>query len=232
MKKTLEAKLTITCTKFLEFICEADWSKKFAVVEKALDQPSTYDPRTDFYKQLREVFTRMHTGQVSPGNLDDAIKNVSNPIKRANYTPVIAGFRQAWARNFGGQDVKILPQRTLRWEYAGLKVSVSAQLGFVSEWHNCLVRLWCNKNALGADQSDLIANMMQRAFLQSDHGANESFDFGVMDVRRANLSVATSFDSLAELRLQSAAVEFMHIAKALHERADELQESGAFDVIE
>lgn len=115
---------SVTLTTFMDYVVAAG-TRKLTCVRKAKKQYGQgYDPRTDFYKPLREGIIEMHKQGFETSYLDEVLSRVTDPKKLTSYPKCIDGYCAC----LGDRPVEYSPYKPRKWESSGLEVRVNPEL--------------------------------------------------------------------------------------------------------
>lgn len=161
------------------------------------DSNREYDPRTDFYKGLRERTVRQFIEGWNAQAFRRSVKEVKNPRKQASYEACRAGLTQ-WAR---GKTITAsrAPNRT--WEAAGLQVKVNPELRLTVDEEKYVVKLYFKADEMTA------ARRENTLFLLSET-APQGVDAAILDARRGELITAQEQDPNLDALMISDAAAF------------------------
>jgi hypothetical protein len=150
--------LRVSLSTFAEFV-GASPASKTTCIEKFRASPQTYDPRTDYYKQLREFIPRNHRRGGTPKELLKFAEGVDRR-KTANYQSRAGAYIRWWGRRTvrwtGG------PGRT--WESGGVEVAPSPEIVAAFNDVRHIAKLYFKKERLSSDRADTILRLLQLAY--------------------------------------------------------------------
>lgn len=161
-----------------------------------------YDPRFDFYKQIREEIVEFHRTNRDGGSLRSFLQTLANRKKSASYLEIVNGYLKWLGRKAA---VWSDPPRWL-YQSSGVEVIVNPELlaSFKGESH--LIKLYFKDDPLDRFRVDVILSLMEQTLRPH---CSMSTVMSVMDVRRGKLF---SWKANSRSRMALANAELAYIA--------------------
>lgn len=172
-------KPVISLTTFVDYISKAG-SPKLTVVRNAVAKYGEYDPRTDFWKSLREGIVEYHqNGVADKSTLDALAANQYHEPKKKAYPNAVAGYKKF----LGRKEIEWFePEKTI-WETTDLIINVNPELGLVINGRPTILKLYFCKESITKDKANLIRLLMLEAMKESHPGT----PVGLLDVQKNKL---------------------------------------------
>lgn len=177
----------ISLTDFVDFVIKSG-SPKLTKVKSAKTRPD-YDPKTDYWKSLRDGIVRVSKGKASKASLDSLV-SASSDAKKARYRECAKGFKKF----LGTKPTIWVPPVSSLWEAGGLEVRVNPEIGLKIKGVPHLIKLHFKAEKLSKIRVDSVLLLMAQALAGK---AKPGTHFGILDVPRAKLF--TTKDGKAEL---------------------------------
>jgi hypothetical protein len=168
-----------------------------ARVDCVADSKREYDPKTDFYKGLRERSIRQFVDGWNAQEFRRRVREVKTPNKQASYEACRAHLTR-WAQN---KAISATRASNRNWEAAGLEVRVNPELRMTIDGTKYVVKLYFKADELTTARRE---NML---FLLSET-APQGVDAAILDARRGELIVAGEADPNLDALLVSDAAAF------------------------
>lgn len=111
---------------FATFVTAAPTAKLACVTDVKQSQSVEYDPRSDWWKQLREFIPRNHRERGTKAKLDWLVDQVS-ARKKDSYSARVNAYKEWW----GARNIRWVGGSSRSWHAGGVEVSVNPEL-FVS----------------------------------------------------------------------------------------------------
>jgi hypothetical protein len=183
----------ISLTQFIEFAAAQGTARIATVASTKQD----YEPRKDFYKQLRErVVSQFVTGW-NVRELLKALEPVTTQRKENSYE-ACAGGLHSWAR---GKAISARKAPNKIWSANGLDVKVNPELRMVVDGERYLVRLYFKADELTAARRDMMLFLLSTA-------APNGVEPAILDSQRGQLITAHELDPNLGALLASEAAAF------------------------
>ena len=133
-----------------------------------------YDPRFDFWRQLRESIIRFH----NPDNVankkeyfDDFLNGLMNADKRQPYGLVVDNYK----RFLGRKQIVQLQAPRMTWTHQTLEVRVNPELHLRINEENHLYKLYFKREQLAKNKIDMMLALMKYALPNVDDVEYYSF---------------------------------------------------------
>ena len=200
--------IEISLTEFVDFVTKAGGPKLTVVREVKKRHAEGYDPKTDFYKKLRDGIVAHHAMGKPKAALDALAQGVTDRKKVVAYPIIIQGYKK-----FLGRKVVtwFAPPKKTTWEHGDLVVRVNPELGLQLNGRPHLIKMYLKKNQLRRLEVPSIMHLLQLVLSSK----SESRTLGLLDVRRGHLITADGFDPALTPLLQGEAASFATIYRSL-----------------
>ncbi len=204
--KNMPSNPNISLTDFVDFVSKNGTPRLNHV--RALKKRDDYDPRTDFWKGLREGLVDYHkSGTNLRRDLDFIINPGTDKKKVENYMAALAGYKKFLGRKTLEWHI---PQRS-KWHRHGLDIRLNPELGLKINGVRHHLKLYFKAPPLKKEKADMIIWRMQDGLVDVRVGDK----LAILDVRRGNLfSVPVSNPNFSAL-LEGEAAAFYTIWDAL-----------------
>ena len=113
----------VSLTTFVDFVAKAG-TPKLTVVRNCKNK-GAYDPKTDFYKPIREEIVRMHSTGLTVAALSALLRRLTDDKKKTAYPDIVKGYRKF----IGTKKVTWFRPPHDQWSHGGLNVVVNPELG-------------------------------------------------------------------------------------------------------
>ena len=194
----------VPITTFIDFVSKPA-AAKLKVVEEFKGK---YDPKEDFYKQIREGIVEMHQHD---GEIKDltAIARATTNIKMPHYRDVIDGYK----RFVKGKDIKWFKPPTARWTHGDLTIRVNPELGLKIDGASYVIKLYFKESRLTKDGIAIITHLVRAAMPST---VDKGHVLCLLDTRRARLHEASGLDKNSAFILEQEAKYWMSIWNHQH----------------
>lgn len=175
----------ISLTDFVDFVLLNGTPRQTKV--RQVKCRGNYDPRFDFWRQLRESIIRFHNPDTVANKnqyFDDFLNNLPNEDKRQPYTLVIDNYKRFLGRK---QIIQLEVPRTL-WTHQTLEVRVNPELYLQINEVNHLYKLYFKPDQLAKNRIDMMLALMRFALPTIDNAIYYCFFDGQnnRNIREAN----------------------------------------------
>ena len=187
---------TISLTDFVDFAIAAGPSQLTKVREIA--NRGGYDPKFDFWKQLREGIRKLHENGTK---LDPVLVGLTDPKKIKRYPAAV----KAYKKFLGKKSLGWFEPPSGLWTYEGLTVKVNPELGLEIGGQKVAAKLYFKDERPTRQRLRVVFELMR-----SSLDLNEGTVPGVIDVGSSRLIPPTSSEGLSVL-LEAQALAFMHL---------------------
>src|SRR5258708_40102907 len=150
----------IPLTEFIDFVVSTG-TPRLTKVRQAKCK-GDYDPRFDYWKQLREAIVAFH----DPNNLIDKnqyfrtfLAGLDNDGKRTTYTPVANNYK----RFLGRKNITGLPPRRSNWTHGELTVRVNPEIFLNIDGSRELIKLYFKQEQLSKQKADVVLALLSSA---------------------------------------------------------------------
>lgn len=176
----------ITLTDFVDIVSKSG-TPKATKVAQVKNRPA-YDPKTDFYKKVREAIVDTHQRGASKADLSAALSNLKDTKKQVNYPDVLQGYKKWWGK------------KTLSWFVPpsgtftahGVDVSINPELGLEINGTKHIIKLYFKGEGLAKNRANIVTCLMG---IQLNAAAPAGAIMSVLDVRNAKLVSAANTPS-------------------------------------
>ena len=191
----------ISMTTFIKFISTTGMSK-VEIVEKAKENYNKkYDPKTDFYKRIRDAIKKYEREQLPKAFLTDFLKDQSTR-KQTNYAERLDGYKK-WRKK---HQITYFSPSTAHWNHGGLSISVTPELGLNINGVPHLIRIYFDKPPLAKKRIDVALQLMN---LACKNKAPSGCAMGILDVRNSRLFTQSGTQNRLQILLRGEAVNFL-----------------------
>lgn len=167
----------VSLTYFLDFVLKAG-TPKVTVVEEFKDRDK-YDPRTDFYKPLREKLVAVHRSGGLVAELETWARTVHDK-KQPSYLAVVAGYKKF----VGKQKLSWFTPPKANHPVGPLVVNVNPELGLEIQGVPHVIKLYLKDDPpLTKPRAQLILYLLDQALADPTLPRT----FGVLDARKGKL---------------------------------------------
>jgi hypothetical protein len=192
-----DSTIKISLTDFVDFATRSGKSQFTKV--KELFARGEYDPRTDFWKPLRDCIPAFHRGKRT---LESVVATLTDAKKTNRYPQAIAGYR----RFLGKNEPNYFTVPAWFWTYGELHVRVNPEVGFEMGGKRYAVKLHFKDEKLTRQRSAVLLEVMRSAM-----AADSKLIPAILDVANARLISVGPFDGGLTTWLQAQAVGFVHM---------------------
>lgn len=195
----------ISLMDFVDFATRSATSK-FQKVKEIVGR-GVYDPRTDFWKGLRDGLPEYHRGRRT---LESLLSDLKDPKKVVRFSQTVRGYKKFLMKN----AIEYFKAPAWNWRWEQLSVRVSPELGFNLDGKRYAVKLHFKDEKLTREQR-AISFAVMRAGMMPESVLTPA----ILDVANSRLMVAPP--STADLNpvIESYAVAFLHIWNSLRKGA-------------
>jgi hypothetical protein len=190
----------VSLTDFVDFVSKSG-RPKLTQVQHVKWRPK-YDPKTDFWRALRETIIDFHrTNQSQKSVLDGALAGITHKPKLTAYPVALAGYKKF----LGRKAIQALPEVRSSWNHGNLNVIVNPELALSIQGTAHVIKLYFKTEPLSMKNAELILLMM------SDSLGNQVTTGTVMsllDVQRGKLFTTAGVDEVLKPLLQGEAASF------------------------
>jgi hypothetical protein len=198
------AMIEITLTEFVDFVSKAGTPKLTGVRRVKQRLAEEYDPRTDFYKIIRDGIVSMHKLNKPKNALDDLLNGLTDKKKITAYPELVGGYKTF----LGRKAVTWFPPPKDWWKHGDLSVSVNPEVGLIINGKRQIIKLYFKSEALTKMKMDIVTHLMTEELAVP---GSSPIDFAILDIRNAKLIPAGNTDSGLSALLQGEAASFAQI---------------------
>lgn len=152
---------------------------------RAIKTRPDYDPRTDYYKRLRDCMARMHRRDEPLTVLDDLCAIVPDK-KKERYRNAVAVYK----RFLKGKTLDWFAPRESTWQHGEMAVKINPELGLVINGTPHVIKLYFRDETLTKSHTAGIIHLMSEA-LRNYHP--DDTVFGILDVPNNKLLTNRSY---------------------------------------
>ena len=197
---------TVTLTTFMDFVV-ASGTRKITCVRRAkMQYEQGYDPRTDFYKPLREGIIEMHKRGRDISYLNDVLANVTDPKKITSYPKCIDGYRAC----LGDKSVEYSPGKAHKWQSDGLVVRVNPEVMLVIDGQQYAVKLYFKADPLPLGAIAPMLRMIEASVPKTIRAKPT-----IIDLQHAKMHTRETLDPNLDALLAAEAASFAVLWDAL-----------------
>ena len=163
----------------------------------------SYDPRFDFWKQLREEIRNSHQKKTK---LDDVLLSLTDPKKLKRYPLAIRAYKKFLAKH---KNLRSFAPPSATWSYDGLNVRVNPELGLEIDGKKYVVKLYFKEDKPTKHRLKVVFEMMRITL------PGAGWIPAVVDVSNGRLITPKPLEENLLPLLQAQALAFMHLWKAV-----------------
>lgn len=182
MTTTTEASVQITQADLLDFALSSGAAQQAKV--RAIKYRPEYDPKTDYWKRLRDCIAKMHRRDEPATVLDDLCALVPDS-KKVNYQKAASVYK----RFLRGKTIEWFSPIKRVWRHGQLEVSINPELGLVINGTPHVIKLYFREERLTRDRTNGIIQLMKNT-LGSYHP--EDTVYSILDVPNNKLITQTT----------------------------------------
>ena len=192
--------ILVSLTDFVDFVSKSG-RPKLTQVQHVKWRPK-YDPKTDFWRPLREAIIDFHrTNQSQKSVLDGALAGITHKPKLTAYPVALAGYKKF----LGKKTIQALPEVRSSWNQGNLNVIVNPELTLSIQGTAHVVKLYFKAEPLSMKNAELILLMMADSL---ETKVAPGTVMSLLDVQRGKLFTTTGVDELLKPLLQGEAASF------------------------
>ncbi|MBS1495084.1 MAG: hypothetical protein JST55_16380 [Bacteroidetes bacterium] len=170
--------MKISLTDFVDFIALSGGKRLTKV--KQIRERGKYDPKTDFYKRIRDGIIQNQKNSKDTGELDKIVATVTDKKKKDNYTAVLNGYKKFMGKKkFESFDV---PKKN--WSYKELNMKLNPELGLIIKGEPHIVKLYFKKDKIEKDKVNSIICFMENELSSM---LREKSKFCVLDITNSRI---------------------------------------------
>jgi hypothetical protein len=161
-------------------------SAKLAAVASAKNPPR-YEPKTDWWKQLREFLPRNHR---NGGTKHDVVKFAESVTERkhSSYAARSSAYTDWWGR----RTINASSGSSTTWSAAGLDVSVNPELFLSVDGVRHVIKLYFKQSEkLSADRANVILRLMELGYRKGSSPSGAPV-VGILDLAQGDFIVPTT----------------------------------------
>lgn len=199
--------IQISLTEFVDFVAKSG-TPKLTVVKKVKDRHAVgYDPKTDFYKPIRDGIVALHKAGQAKAAFDSLANGLTDQKKITAYPELVTGYKKF----LGNKTVFWFKPPQSNWTFQGLAVSVNPEVGLVINGNRHAIKLYFKADKLSKLRVDAINELMHHVL--GTGKANPTFS--ILDIRNAKLLSAPAPNPSLLPLLQGEALAFETIYRQL-----------------
>lgn len=190
----------ISITDFTDFVLKVGGTKITKVTE--LKKRGEYDPRTDYWKLLRDSIRDFHEGKLEALSFG---ATGAHSRKETSYRDAIKGYKKFLNANPGAW----FRPHPSEWHYEDLRVRVNPEVGLETAEKRLLLKLYFRKDKLTSSRVQVLLALMSEA------NKNPSLRVGIVDVLRSRVYLADAKMPAMQALLIGEATTFLSIWNSL-----------------
>jgi hypothetical protein len=161
------------------------WPQKLSKIN-AIKKRHSYQPKTDYYKQIREYIKRFHDHGKTFEQFADASEIVSSNRKQKTYSHLVKAYIKFLksSKNFK----YFIPYRG-KCMLNDLEIIVNPEIGLELEGAKYLIKLYFKKDPLKKQRADIITWIMEKELRKY---VNPEIKMAVLDVARSKLYISSA----------------------------------------
>lgn len=199
--------IQISMTEFVDFVTKAGPPRLTVVKQVKKRHDEGYDPKTDFYRKLRDGLAKHHQQDAPKSALDVLARSVTDKNKIKAYPVIIQGYKKF----LGNKSVKWFSPNKTAWVHGELGVNVNPELGLNINGKPHLIKLYFKADKLTKAQLQAILHLMTLELGNTKRRAALS----VLEVRRGKLHVAGPLDPTLTALVKGEAQAFASMYNAV-----------------
>jgi hypothetical protein len=184
----------LSLTDFVDVAVAAGMPKATKI--KELKARGAYDPRTDFYKALREHLVDLHRRGKSKAELKSLLPSLTDTKKITNYPAALRGYTKWWGN------------RTMTWftppggtfSSNGIDIGVNPELGLTIGGMRHVIKLYFKGEKLSKNRCAIIHELLE---VELRSKAKPTDVIGVLDVRRGKFFPTSGVNPTAQAMLHA-----------------------------
>lgn len=176
-------------------------------IVRSIKYRSDYDPRTDYWKPLRDCIKKMHRADEPMTVLDDLCRHVPAK-KQANYERAV----KVYKRFLNGKDLEWFKPIRRDWQHGDLQVRINPELGLMINGTPHIIKLYFSDEKLTKDKAAGIIQLMETT-LQSYHPQDTVYS--ILDVPRNKLLTIVGYKYNMMPSIRAYATAFVHMYNEL-----------------
>lgn len=189
--------IEISLTRFVDFVIKAGTPKLTSLKETKKQLQVTYDPATDYYKQIRDSIIDHHRKGLPFSTIDYCAAKVTNKSKVENYPLIADGYR----RFCGRKPITWFKPPSGKWTHGTVSVALNPELGLEFNGTRHVIKLYFKSDPPRKIEVDSVLAMMD----QQLPGSKSSRTVALLDVRRGKLITDVPTDPALVALLQGEA---------------------------
>jgi len=199
--------IQISMTEFVDFVTKPGPPRLTVVKQAKKRHEDGYDPKTDFYKKLRDGIVQHHQAGQPKSALDALAQGVTDKNKIKAYPLIIQGYKKF----LGNKKVKWSNPTKAAWVHGDLGVNVNPEIGLEINGKPHLIKLYFKADKLSKIQLQAILHLMQLKLGKT----KKPVTLGVLEVRRGKLHIAGPLDPSLTALVEGEAQAFASMYKAV-----------------
>ena len=197
--------LEISLTSFTDFVAKVG-AAKYTVAKNVAEQlDEGYDPRTDFWKKLREGIISLHKEGHPKSELDVLAKHLTDPKKRKRYPPCIKGYKKF----LGNNPTPGKKPKSCIWLASDLAIRINPEVLMDYKGQPHLLKLYFKEQALRKAEVDTVLYL-----LREYHPVGKKAIVGLVDVARGRLIPYTKEKPGMSALIEGEAASFAHMLRS------------------
>jgi hypothetical protein len=171
--------IQLSLTDFVDIVSTSG-TPKATKVRQIKNRPD-YDPRTDFYKRIREGIIETHQTGQRKSNLDGTLEGLTDHKKKTAYPQIVEQYKKWWGRKslIWFEPFNILYQKP------DISIAVNPELGLEINGRPHLVKLYFKVAPLAKNRVNIITHLMAITASECPYPPNTVMS--VLDARRGKL---------------------------------------------
>jgi hypothetical protein len=199
--------IEITLTEFVDFVIKSGSPKVTVVKNCKKRHQETYDPKTDFYKKLRDGIVDFHRRAQPKAALDALVHGIADKNKVVAYPILVAAYK----RFLGRKNFAWFQPPKESWIHSTLSVTLNPELGVEIEGEPHLIKLYFKDQQPSKLQVNSILHLLHLEL----ENKKQPRTIALLDIRRAKLITMGTPDPLLTPLVQGEALSFAQIYNAL-----------------
>lgn len=189
---------TLSMTRLVKIVHKSGFPK-ITEIRKAKDDQAKYDPKSDYWKKLRDRVVDAHEKGLGPAHVQALLATPVNEKKEENYRKFVSNYVSWW----GDRELPWWGKVGGTFTSNGFDVRVNPELGLTIDGENYAVKLYLAKNKedkLTTSRLGILGLLMHRILGPQTDG---SVKMGVLDVGSSKLHTLGPGDHRAATLLEA-----------------------------
>lgn len=202
----MKTRTQISLTDFVDFVIKNGMPRLTKVRE--IKDRDDYHPYKDFWRQVRDGISEMHSREYSTDYLDAIAQKQTDPRKIKRFPEAIASYKKF----LGRKKVTWFDPPKEKWVMGDLTININPELGLVINDRPYLIKLFFKDEKLDKRKSEVVFHIMEE---QLRYKVSSDTNMSILDVKSSKLLTPTTPPDNVSILLRAEANTFMQIWDAL-----------------